>query len=67
MAAHNTPNPTITRQGVRCRLFGKDFISISEAARHYDISPSWVREMVAKGINQDVSRESVRKVWKANK
>jgi len=38
---------------------------MAHAARYYDISPTWVREMVSKGINQDVSRESVRKVWKA--
>jgi hypothetical protein len=38
---------------------------MAHAARYYDISHSWVREMVTKGINQDVSRESVRKVWKA--
>ncbi len=38
---------------------------MGDAARDYDISRTGVREMVSKGINQDVSRESVRKVWKA--
>lgn len=65
MVKHNTPKPTIAKKGITCRVFGKDFPSMAHAARYYDISHSWVREMVTKGINQDVSRESVRKVWKA--
>lgn len=65
MATHNTPDPKINRRGTSCRVFGKDFPSMAHAARYYDISPTWVREMVSKGINEDVSRESVRKVWKA--
>lgn len=52
------------KPGKSCRLFGKDFKSMMEAARHFNISHSWVREMVHKGINQETSRESVRKVWK---
>lgn len=64
MATHNTPDPKINRRGTSCRVFGKDFPSMAHAARYYDISPTWVREMVSKGINEDVSRESVRKTWR---
>lgn len=64
MPKNRIPFTSIKKPGNHCRLFGKDFVSMSEAARHFDISLSWVREMVAKGINEDCDREDVRKHWK---
>lgn len=64
MPKHLHPNPSLKQKGKQCRLFGKDFNSMSEAARHYNISHTWVRQMVKQGYNQDVPRESVRKSWR---
>ena len=64
MPKHLHPNPTQKQTGKKCRLFGKDFSSMSEAARYYNISHTWVRQMVKNGYNQDVPREAVRKTWR---
>ena len=41
------------QKGRRCRLFGNNFDSIAQAARHEDISYSWAREMINKGMHQE--------------
>jgi len=45
--------PTQKQKQVECRLYGKDFINIAEAARHWGISHSWAREQISKGWNTE--------------
>ena len=54
LAIHKNPNPKIKRHQNPCRLFGKDFINACDAARHFDMSHSWVAHMVRNGMNRDV-------------
>ena len=60
LAIHRHPKVKIKQRQTPCRLYGEDFINMSEAARHFDLSLSWVREMVHKGINQDIPRSETR-------
>ena len=64
MPKHFCTNPTLQQKGVACRLFGKDFKSMADAARYFDISHSWVREIVSRGDHKETDRESIRKNWK---
>lgn len=66
MPKHICPNPTVNKPGVACRLFGRDFPSMAHAARYYDISHAWVREIVARGDHKETDREAIRKKWKKN-
>ena len=54
LAIHKNPNPKIKRHQNPCRLFGKDFINACDAARHFDMSHSWVAHMVRNGMNRDI-------------
>lgn len=45
--------PTQKHKGRTCRLYGKDFRSIAEAARYYGISWTWAREQIDKGHNTE--------------
>lgn len=56
--------PTQKQKGVGCRLFGEDFRSIAEAARHYNITYSWAHQMVTNGRHRDTPRDAIRKTWK---
>ncbi len=53
MTAHQRVKyePTQLQVGKFCRLFGKDFHSVAQAARHWGISYSWAREMIDKGMH----------------
>jgi len=64
MPKHHCPNPSLQQKGVSCRLFGKDFKSMADAARHFDISYTWVREIIARGDHAETDRDSIRKQWK---
>jgi len=63
LAKHFCPDPSIDKSGVTCRLFGKDFQSMAHAARYYDISYTWVREIVARGDHENTDRDAIRKNW----
>ena len=41
------------QKGRRCRLYGLDFDSIAQAARHWGISYSWAIEQINSNINRD--------------
>ncbi len=45
--------PTIRKRGIPCRLFGKNFYSVAQAARHEGISYSWAKEMIDKGMHKE--------------
>ena len=49
--------PTVLQTGKACRLFGEDFYSVAQAARHWGISYSWAREMIDKGMHQEAKPE----------
>ena len=53
----------MVKPGIQCRLFGRDFPSVAEAARHHQISHSWARELVHAGKHQNTCRDSVRNNW----
>ena len=44
--------PTQKAEGRACRLHGKDFKSIADAARHFNVDYSWAAEQVNKGNEQ---------------
>lgn len=46
--------------GRPCRLFGKDFISISQAARHYAMNYKTVYHLVNKNLCADTDFEEYR-------
>ena len=50
------------QKGKPCRLFGNNFDSVAQAARHWGISYSWAREMIDKGMHQEAKPE--RKIHK---
>jgi len=55
--------PTIKKPGRSCRLYGKTFDSIAEAARCFDISYSWAVEQVNNGWNmEDFPKKARRKL-----
>lgn len=54
---------TITQRGRPCRLFGRDFISMSQAARYYNLSHSFTREMVNDGRHKEGDRDDIRRNW----
>ena len=64
MTAHQRVKyePTYFQLGKPCRLFGKDFQSVAQAARHWGISYSWAREMIDKGMHEEKMPE--RKIHK---
>lgn len=45
--------PTVFQVGRFCRLFGENFYSVAQAARHWGISYSWAKEMVDNGMHQE--------------
>ena len=49
--------PTRKKVGKSCRLYGKDFRSIAEAARFYGISWTWAREQINNGRNTEAYPE----------
>ena len=49
--------PTQKQQGVSCRLYGKDFRSIAEAARYWKISYTWAREQITQHRHRDTKPE----------
>ena len=55
MSAHQRVKyePTLFQVGKFCRLFGKNFYSVAQAARHWGISYSWAREMIDNGMHQE--------------
>ena len=55
--------PTVKQRGRPCRLHGKDFNSIADAARYFNENYSWAAEQVQKGMN----RESFPKKYKVKK
>lgn len=55
--------PTIKQRGRPCRLHGKDFKSIADAARYFNVNYSWAAEQVQKGMN----RENFPKKYKVKK
>lgn len=60
MVKHLHPNPKQKQRGVKCKLFGKEFDSISEAARYFNISNSWARECVYSDKHKDSLPEVIR-------
>jgi hypothetical protein len=55
--------PTIKKPGRSCRLYGKTFDSIAEAARCFGISYSWAVEQVNNGWNmEDFPKKARRKL-----
>lgn len=57
--------PTQKQQGVSCRLYGKDFRSIAEAARYWKISYTWARQQVVNHHNRD-SLPEVQRLKRSN-
>ena len=55
MPYHQTPNPVRKKLGRPCRLFGEDFISISQASRHYDLSYKRVYLLVSNNLYREGS------------
>ena len=53
--------PTQKQKQVEGRLYGKDFINMAEAARHWGISHSWAREQISKGWNTESFPRKARK------
>ena len=55
MSAHQRVKyePTIFQVGKFCRLFGENFYSVAQAARHWGISYSWAKEMIDNGMHQE--------------
>jgi hypothetical protein len=47
--------------GRPCRLFGVDFISVSQAARHFNMNYKTVWKMVNEESNQDTDYHDYRK------
>ncbi len=45
--------PTQKQRGRACRLHGKDFKSIADAARHWKVDYSWAAEQVNRGMNRE--------------
>ena len=54
---------TITQRGRACRLFGQDFISVAQAARHFGISHSFAREIVNGDRHKECDRDDIRRNW----
>ena len=53
--------PTQKQQGVSCRLYGKDFRSIAEAARYWKISYTWAREQITQHRHRETKPEVQRR------
>lgn len=51
------------KQGINCRLFGRDFVSVAQAARYWRLSYHYAHEMVTAGRHRDTDRDSIRKRW----
>jgi hypothetical protein len=54
---------TSTQRGRPCRLFGQDFISIAQAARHFGISHTFAREMIHNDRHKEGDRDDIRRNW----
>lgn len=50
----------MNKTGIKCRLFGIDFISMAQAARYFDISHSYASELVQKGRHIEGPRPMTR-------
>jgi hypothetical protein len=55
--------PTQQQKGRACRLHGKDFKSIADAARHWNVNYSWAAEQVSKGWNKEGFPQKYRKSY----
>jgi|TARA_B100001939_G_scaffold122278_1_gene106004 hypothetical protein len=53
--------PTLKQKQKECRLYGKDFISVAEAARYWSITYAWAAEQVRNGWNQETFPPKARK------
>ena len=53
--------PTQKQTQTECRLYGKDFINMAEAARYWSISYAWASEQIKKGWNQETFPPKARK------
>ena len=53
--------PTQKQKQIQCRLYGKDFINMAEAARHWGISHSWASEQIKNGWNTESFPRRARK------
>jgi len=53
--------PTQKQKQIQCRLYGKDFINMAEAARYWGISHSWASEQIKKGWNTESFPHRARK------
>ncbi len=60
MVKHLHPNPKQKQVGVKCKLFGKEFNSIADAARYFNISHSWARECVLNDKHKDTLPEIIK-------
>ena len=56
--------PTQKQTQTECRLYGKDFINMAEAARYWGISHSWAVEQIKKGWNTESFPSKARKNYK---
>lgn len=56
--------PTQTQTKRICRLYGKQFRNMAEAARYWGISYAWAAEQVRNGWNQDSFPSKARKDYR---
>ena len=56
--------PTQKQKKTECRLYGKDFSNMAEAARYWGISYAWASEQIKKGWNQDSFPSKARKDYR---
>tara|TARA_B100000424_G_scaffold63970_1_gene46871 strand:+ start:767 stop:988 length:222 start_codon:yes stop_codon:yes gene_type:complete len=53
--------PTFKQKGRQCKLYGKTFLNMAEAARYWGITYAWATEQINKGWNQDSFPSKARK------
>ena len=53
--------PAQKQRGRACRLHGKDFKSIADAARYFNVNYSWAAEQVNRGMNRENFPKKYRK------
>jgi hypothetical protein len=56
--------PTFKQKGRKCKLYGKTFLNMAEAARYWGITYAWATEQINKGWNQDSFPPKARKDYK---
>ena len=56
--------PTQKQTQTECRLYGKDFINMAEAARYWGISYAWASEQIKKGWNTESFPSKARKDYR---